>query len=250
MAGGGGGPAEKPWILVFDMDDTITRGKHNYNRPVYDVLAKAIRQRGNTVKYIFLLTNNDNRSGQIDIVITRLLGTYLDPKPIIFDAIKYVKKNYKDTPTELVIENILGIRATTKRDYPYNKAFKNYAYYEALKEYNDDEALKNLNDIADLISICGEAIDYTDIFKKYKVMFFDDMHYHILAHELNAANDKSQYRYVQVYPQKKPQDFSEELALLDPDVTPSPASKTRKQSGGSRKNKTKILKKSKKNKRK
>lgn len=226
----GGGPVDKPWILVFDMDDTITRG-NNYNRPVYDVLAKAIHQRGNTVKYIFLLTNNDNTTGKINIVIKRLQDIF-DPKQIIFNAIKYIKEKYEDNPAELAIEHILGIPATTKRYYDYTGV------------------LKNLKDIADLMSMCGEPIDYTDIFAKYKVMFFDDLTTHTLTQELNAANDKSEYRYVRVYPKKNPQDFSEELALLGPDVTPSPASKTRKQSGGSRKNKTKILKKSKKNKRK
>lgn len=236
MAAGGGGP-EKPWILVFDMDDTITRG-NNYNRPVYDVLAKAIRQRGNTVKYIFLLTNNDNTTGTINKVITRLIGTFDDPKPMIFNAIKYIKEKYEDNPAELVIEDILGIPATTKRYYDYTGV------------------LKNLKDVADLMSICGEAIDYTDIFSRYKLMFFDDLTTHTLTQELNAVNDKSEYRYVRVYPKKNPQDFSEELSLLGPEspdaAAGSPASKTRKQSGGYRKNKTKTktLKKSKKNKRK
>ncbi len=209
---------DKPWILVFDMDDTITRG-NNYNRPVYDVLAKAIRQRGKTVKYIFLLTNNDNTTGTINRVITRLIGTFDDPKPIIFDAIKYIKEKYEDNPAELVIEDILGIPATTKRYYDYTGV------------------LKNLNDIADLMRMCGEPIDYNDIFKKYKVMFFDDLTTHTLTQELNAAGDTAQYRYVQVKPKKNPQDFSEELALLGPDVTPAVSTKTRKQRGGFRKNK-------------
>lgn len=222
-AGGGGGlVAEKPWILVFDMDDTITRG-NNYNRPVYDVLAKAIRQRGNTVKYIFLLTNNDNTQGTINKVITRLIGTFDDPKPMIFNAIKYIKEKYEDNPAELVIEDILGIPATTKRYYDYTGV------------------LKNLKDVADLMSIFGEDIDYTDIFKRYKVMFFDDLTTHTLTQELNAANDKSQYRYVRVYPKKNPQNFSEELALLGPE-SPDGAGggATRKnQAGGASRRKSK-----------
>ena len=217
---------EKPWILVFDMDDTITRG-NNYNRPVYDVLAKAIRQRGNTVKYIFLLTNNDNTTVKINIVIKRLQETF-DPKSIIFDAIKYIKEKYEDNPTELVIEDILGIPATTKRYYDYTGV------------------LKNLNDIADLMSICGESIDYTDIFTKYKVMFFDDLTTHTLTEELKAPGDKSQYRYVRVYPKKNPQDFSEELSLLgreSPEPAAAGGAARKNQAGGAsrrkRKNKAK-----------
>jgi len=221
----GGGPIDKPWILVFDMDDTLIvegyPGKLIAN--VVAVLEEAIRQRDKSVKYIFLLTNNQRR---LDIeTAINTIKRRLPEGTKIFDAIKYL--NRSEETLELTRVDIQDIPTTTKRYF-----------------YEDKEVMKNLSDVIDLISMCGETITIEELFPKYKIMFFDDFPTHNLGYQLFGDRGK----YVQVYPKRK-QDFSTELALIS---TPAPASKTRKQSGGSRKNKTKTktLKKSKKNKRK
>ena len=223
MAGGGGGPIDKPWILVFDMDDTLIvegyPGKLIAN--VVAVLEEGIRQRDKSVKYIFLLTNNQRR-WDIETAINTIKRR-LPEGTKIFDAIKYLNRS-EETP-ELTRVDIQDIPTTTKRYF-----------------YEDKEVMKNLNDVIDLIAMCGETISIEELFPKYKIMFFDDFPQHNLGYQLFGDRGK----YVQVYPKRK-QDFSTELALLG---SHAHSSKTRKQSGGSRKNKTKTLKKSKKNKRK
>ena len=223
MAAGGGPVSEKPWILVFDMDDTIIvegyPGKLIAN--VVSVLEEGIRQRDKSVKYIFLLTNNQRR-WDIETAINTIKRR-LPEGTKIFDAIKYL--NRSEETSELTRVDIQYIPTTTKRYY-----------------YEDKEVMKNLNDVIDLIAMCGETISIEELFPKYKIMFFDDFPQHNLGYQLFGDRGK----YVQVYPKRK-QDFSTELALLGSHAHPS---KTRKQSGGSRKNKTKTLKKSKKNKRK
>jgi len=222
-AGGGGGPIEKPWILVFDMDDTLIvegyPGKLIAN--VVSVLEEGIRQRDKSVKYIFLLTNNQRR-WDIETAINTIKRR-LPEGTKIFDAIKYLNRS-EETP-ELTRVDIQNIPTTTKRYF-----------------YEDKEVMKNLSDVIDLISMCGETITIEELFPKYKIMFFDDFPTHNLGYQL--FGDRG--RYVQVYPKRK-QDFSTELALLG---SHAHSSKTRKQSGGYRKTKTKTLKKSKKNKRK
>ena len=220
----GGGPvSEKQWILVFDMDDTLSvegyPGKLIAN--VVAVLEEGIRQRDKSVKYIFLLTNNQRR-WDIETAINTIKRR-LPEGTKIFDAIKYLNRS-EETP-ELTRVDIQDIPTTTKRYY-----------------YEDKEVMKNLNDVIDLIAMCGETISIEELFPKYKIMFFDDFPQHNLGYQLFGDRGK----YVQVYPKRK-QDFSTELALLG---SHAHSSKTRKQSGGSRKNKTKTLKKSKKNKRK
>lgn len=222
----GGGPvSEKQWILVFDMDDTLIvegyPGKLIAN--VLAVLEEGIRQRDKSVKYIFLLTNNQRR-WDIETAINTIKRR-LPEGTKIFDAIKYLNRS-EETP-ELTRVDIQDIPTTTKRYF-----------------YEDKEVMKNLSDVIDLISMCGETISIEELFPKYKIMFFDDFPTHNLGYQLFGDRGK----YVQVYPKRK-QDFSTELALLG---SHAHSSKTRKQSGGSRKNKTKTktLKKSKKNKRK
>ena len=220
----GGGPvSEKQWILVFDMDDTLIvegyPGKLIAN--VVAVLEEGIRQRDKSVKYIFLLTNNQRR-WDIETALNTIKRR-LPEGTKIFDAIKYLNRS-EETP-ELTRVDIQNIPTTTKRYF-----------------YEDKEVMKNLSDVIDLISMCGETISIEELFPKYKIMFFDDFPQHNLGYQLFGDRGK----YVQVYPKRK-QDFSKELALLG---SHAHSSKTRKQSGGSRKNKTKTLKKSKKNKRK
>lgn len=217
--------SEKQWILVFDMDDTLIvegyPGKLIAN--VLAVLEEGIRQRDKSVKYIFLLTNNQRR-WDIETAINTIKRR-LPEGTKIFDAIKYLNRS-EETP-ELTRVDIQDIPTTTKRYF-----------------YEDKEVMKNLSDVIDLISMCGETISIEELFPKYKIMFFDDFPTHNLGYQLFGDRGK----YVQVYPKRK-QDFSTELALLG---SHAHSSKTRKQSGGSRKNKTKTktLKKSKKNKRK
>ena len=220
MAAGGGGLV-KPWILVFDMDDTIIHegypGKLISN--VVAVLEEGIRQRDKSVKYIFLLTNNQRR-WDIETAINTIKRK-LPEGTKIFDGIKYLNRS-EETP-ELTRVDIQDIPTTTKRYY-----------------YEDKEVMKNLTDVIDLIAMCGETVTIEELFPKYKIMFFDDIPTHNLRYQL--FGDRG--RYVQVYPKRK-QDFSTELALLG-GGTPAPASKTRKrrQSGGSRKKnkKTKTVK--------
>lgn len=217
--------SEKQWILVFDMDDTLIvegyPGKLIAN--VLAVLEEGIRQRDKSVKYIFLLTNNQRR-WDIETAINTIKRR-LPEGTKIFDAIKYLNRS-EETP-ELTRVDIQDIPTTTKRYF-----------------YEDKEVMKNLSDVIDLIAMCGETISIEELFPKYKIMFFDDFPTHNLGYQLFGDRGK----YVQVYPKRK-QDFSTELALLG---SHAHSSKTRKQSGGSRKNKTKTktLKKSKKNKRK
>jgi len=234
--GGGGGPIDKPWILVFDMDDTLIHegypGKLLLN--VVRVLVQGISQRDSIVKYIFLLTNNQGR-WDIETAINAIKRNVPEGSKI-FDAIKYIK-TYETNPTELTREDIQDIPTTAKRYY--------------VEQSGKQLPTKDMNDIVDLMSLCGEDIDYTELFEKYKIMFFDDNR-HWLSYNLEGTSpllprpvDTDQYRYVQVVPAKL-QKFSKELELLGY-VEPAAAggSKTRKQKGGSRK-KSKRTKKNKK----
>ena len=223
----GGGPMDKPWILVFDMDETLTDKYGRFNMHVVNVLIEAVKQKSNAVKYIFLLTNNPSFTIISDLIMSMKL-TYPElERKKIFDAIKYLHRDYRQNPKELMLapKDIQNIPTTQFR-------------------YYDGEVQKEIRDVIDLLimseqdDIMGVPITPENIFSYFKIMFFDDKT-HLLSSQLDKG-DTSQYRYVQVL-QDMSQKFKEELTLLG-DASRSigsSASKTRKrrQKGGSRKNK-------------
>lgn len=181
-----GSVGEKPWILVWDLDQTLVDGigpLQIINKNAVKFLDEALKLRDakNSVLYNFLLTNNSDPTyiaQSIKMITDNILryaeGTtienreYTSPDPYtgkIFDAIKYAKRKNVKSHTE-----IFYIPASDER-------------------YGDENnPKKSLEDIVDLILLTGTQADEGTLLDQYNIMFFDDRADHVLKDELKAPN--------------------------------------------------------------
>jgi len=189
----------KPWVLVFDMDDTLTNTTTGgLNRNMVDFLGEAFKKKYEFPVFIFLLTNNQSYD-YISSVIDRIRKALdLPAEAKIFDAIKYLPLNPEDKPQEPVFAPrfIQGIPTTLWR------------YYEG------PLVKKELNDVVDLLGMVEVEVKGLKLSDYFNIMFFDDISTHNLSRDLEAKKDPSHYRYVKVYSRNLEQNFDEELALL------------------------------------
>ena len=193
----------KPWILVWDMDETLTSPSNptGLNTEALAFLEDALQT--GEVKYNFLLTNNPDAS-YISRVI-QSIKPYIT-KEQIFDAIKYTTNDpYKFANKVWDTTPIHGIPATTERS--------------TVKEGRTALLVKDMSDIVDMLAMVQgaegtevpEVPDTETLLTQYRIMFFDDRR-HWLSHRLNEL-DQSQYRYKQIDPYHA-QSFQEELSLI------------------------------------
>jgi len=235
----------KPWILVWDMDETLTSPSHpnGLNTEALSFLEDALQT--GEVKYNFLLTNNPDVR-YISKVI-RHIKPYISKEPI-FDAIKYATNDpYKFTHKLWDTTPINGIPATTQRS--------------TVIQGRTALLVKDMSDIVDMLAMVqgpegtegkdpvpDPVLNTETLLTQYRIMFFDDRT-HWLSHRLNEL-DQSQYRYKKIDPYNT-QSFQEELSLITSSLYEGLESLTaiggrRKGKGGrkitrKRKNKTKKL---------
>lgn len=215
MASGVASRAEKPWILVWDLDQTLVDGGHSrpaiVNLNAIKFLDEAIKLRDakNSVVYIFLLTNNsDTRyiANSIQIIaqnilrysmgLTKVNKEYSEPdEPYsgeIFDAIKYSNR-YKTRPA-IQIGDIIA------SDERYG---------------TPDNPTKSLADIVDLIGLTGATAEKDTLLDYYNIMFFDDRNDHLLREELTPPNIYKVIAPMEDSPRRfSDQSFQRELELL------------------------------------
>lgn len=196
----------KPWILVWDMDETLTSPSHpsGLNIEALSFLEDALQT--GEVKYNFLLTNNPD-ARYISKVIQKI-KPYITKEPI-FDAIKYTTNDtYKFTHKLWNRTPIHGIPATTERS--------------TVKEGRTALLIKDISDIVDMLAMVqgseGSEVpdlpyvpDVKTLLTQYRIMFFDDRR-HWLSDRLDKL-DQNQYRYKQIDPYH-PQSFQEEMSLI------------------------------------
>lgn len=193
----------KPWVLVFDMDDTLTNTTTGgLNRNMVDFLGEAIKKKYEYPVFIFLLTNNDSYD-YISSVIDRIrIELDLPEGSQIFDAIKYITHNRGEMPHEL------ALAPRDIQDTPTSY----WRYY--VDQGRGPLVKKEIRDVTDLLNIAGYGAGPENVFKFFNIMFFDDVNTHHLCSELNDRRDPSHTRYVQVNPRNVEQTFDQELALL------------------------------------
>jgi hypothetical protein len=192
---------EKPWILVWDMDETLTSPSHpsGLNIEALSFLEDALQT--GEVKYNFLLTNNPDVR-YISKVI-QSIKPYIT-KEKIFDAIKYTTNDtYKFTHKLWNRTPIHGIPATTERS--------------TVKEGSAALLIKDISDIVDMLAMVqgpeapDPVLNTETLLTQYRIMFFDDRR-HWLSDRLDKL-DQNQYRYKQIDPYH-PQSFQEEMSLI------------------------------------
>jgi hypothetical protein len=193
----------KPWVLVFDMDDTLTNtSTGGLNKNMVDFLGEAIKKNDEYPVFIYLLTNNPSYD-YISSVIDRIrIALALPARTQIFDAIKYITPNLKEMPHELALAPI-DIQ-NTPTSY--------WRYY--VDQGRGPLVKKEIRDVTDLLNLAGYGAAPENVFTFFNIMFFDDINTHHLCSELNDRRDPSHTRYIQVNPRNLEQTFDEELALL------------------------------------
>jgi hypothetical protein len=155
---------QKPWILVWDLDETLVTGwKTGWRAEDITVNPRAafimytatkLRNLG-VVKYIFLLTNNSDR-------------------PYINAAIKKLSEYIGYDPRKQLFDNKL-INNPSQRTYTVSK-----------DPYNPD---KSLRDIDFLLKGVGGGENTA-----YRILFFDDRGNHVLRTQLPPEH------YIQISP--------------------------------------------------
>jgi hypothetical protein len=156
-------PVIRPWILVWDLDETLVTGWRNgwkerditVNPNAAFILSVATKLRwSGIVRYIFLLTNNSDLP-YINASIKK-----------ISEYIQYTGKLFDDKL----------INDPTHRTYDYSKS-----------KYNPDKSIRDINY---LLRRVHSKYDYSG----YKVLFFDDRGDHVLKMEIPLEH------YIQITP--------------------------------------------------
>jgi len=206
--------AERPWILVWDLDQTLVDGGImspkilNLNAIKFLDEAIKLRDEKKSVAYIFLLTNNSETlyiTNSINMISQNILRYSMgltnvnkeysepdEPYAEIFDAIKYSNRN-----NTIPAVQIGGIVAS---DIRYGKA---------------DNPSKSLDDIVDLIKLTGATAEKDTLLEYYNIMFFDDRNDHLFREELTPPNIYKVIARMEDSPRKfSDQSFQRELDLL------------------------------------
>ena len=255
MAAGGGTNepvAERPWILVWDLDKTLVHHDASYNPSILN--HKAIQflnkaRKSKSVAYIFLLTNNANYEDYITKAIVEIkkyissLNTYtsnsvgLDEPNTrqipIFDAIKY-RHLYKEldgtTPAIVSPAEIKQVAIKETKDFegiPGN----NYRFFGStltlrLPRIVQEDPHKSLLDVIHLIQIADihnrkdnkNINTNAELASNYKIMFFDDLHTHVLSRQIqkNIGGIEGIFHLIPALEKREfvPEDFSNEYAAL------------------------------------
>jgi hypothetical protein len=166
----------KPWVLIWDLDETLVTGwKRGWrindivvNPKSAHILSTAVNLRSiGIVKYIFLLTNNSDRP-YINAAIKRI-GMHIDDL--------HLPK--MQTPLQMHRKPIFDcklINDPSKRTHHFSN-----------DAYNPD---KSLRDVDYLLNCVKDGGDNT----RYRILFFDDRGDHVMRKEIPADN------YIQITP--------------------------------------------------
>ena len=163
----------KPWVLIWDLDETLVTGwKKGWrindivvNPKSAHILSTAVNLRSiGIVKYIFLLTNNSDRP-YINAAIKRI-GMHIDEMHLPLQMQMHRKP----------IFDCKLINDPSKRTHHFSN-----------DAYNPD---KSLRDVDYLLNCVKDGGDNT----RYRILFFDDRGDHVMRKEIPADN------YIQITP--------------------------------------------------
>jgi hypothetical protein len=164
----------KPWVLIWDLDETLVTGwKKGWrindivvNPKSAHILSTAVNLRSiGIVKYIFLLTNNSDRP-YINAAIKRI-GMHIDEMHLPKMQMQMHRKPIFDCKL---------INDPSKRTHHFSN-----------DAYNPD---KSLRDVDYLLNCVKDGGDNT----RYRILFFDDRGDHVMRKEIPADN------YIQITP--------------------------------------------------
>jgi len=173
----------KPWVLIWDLDETLVTGwKRGWrindivvNPKSAHILSTAVNLRSiGIVKYIFLLTNNSDRP-YINAAIKRI-GMHINDLHLPERQKMQMHRLSQMQMHRKPIFDCKLINDPRKRTYNFSN-----------DAYNPD---KSLRDVDYLLNCVKDGGDNT----RYRILFFDDRGDHVMRKEIPADN------YIQITP--------------------------------------------------